>query len=87
MKVICTLKNSPSPHIHDKATEFPQSSAFNQRKFIKSAKEPRFPPWGKLDSSTHDLSDGLSSISILPKIRLETPHIMERLPIPGADYH
>jgi hypothetical protein len=34
MKVIWTLKNNPSPHIHAKATEFPQSSAFNQRKFM-----------------------------------------------------
>jgi hypothetical protein len=50
MKVIWTLKNSPNPHIHDKATEFPHRIAFNQRKFIKSAKESRFPPSGKLDS-------------------------------------
>jgi hypothetical protein len=35
MKVIWTLKNSPRPHIHDKATEFPHKRAFNQRKFIK----------------------------------------------------
>jgi hypothetical protein len=51
MNVIWTLKNNPSPHIHDNATEFPHRTAFNQRKFIKSAKEPRFPAMGKLDCS------------------------------------
>jgi hypothetical protein len=50
MKVIWTLKNKPSPHIHDKATEFPHSSAFNQRKFMKTAKEAPFRRWSKLDS-------------------------------------
>ena len=34
MKEICTLKNSPKPHIHAKATEFPHNKAFSQRKFI-----------------------------------------------------
>jgi hypothetical protein len=34
MKVIWTLKNSPKPHIHDNATEFPQRTAFNHRKFM-----------------------------------------------------
>ena len=50
MKVIWTLKNKPSPHIHDKATEFPHSSAFIQRKFMKTAKEAPFRRWSKLDS-------------------------------------
>ena len=50
MKVICTLKNNPSPHIHDRATEFPQRIAFNQRKFIKFAKELAIARTGKLDS-------------------------------------
>jgi hypothetical protein len=34
MKEIWTLKNSPSPHIHANATEFPHNNAFSQRKFM-----------------------------------------------------
>jgi len=58
MKVICTLKNRPSPHIHDRATEFPHRIAFNQRKFIKFAKEPSISRTGKPDS-LHSWSLGL----------------------------
>jgi hypothetical protein len=40
MKVIWTLKNSPSPHIQAKATEFPHHNAFNQRKFMPEREHP-----------------------------------------------
>jgi hypothetical protein len=83
MKVICTLKNSPSPHIHDNATEFPQSSAFNQRKFIKSAKEPSFPRTGKPDSQRISPRSPRNQ----SKIRLETAELMERLTPPAENYH
>jgi hypothetical protein len=62
MKVIWTLKNNPSPHIHDNATEFPHRTAFNQRKFIKNAKKPRFTPWSKPDSTELRKELGLSSV-------------------------
>ena len=49
MKVICTLKKSPSPHIHAKATEFPHSRELIQRKFIFGLKERAFHAAGKQD--------------------------------------
>jgi hypothetical protein len=87
MKVICTLKNNPSPHIHAKATEFPHRTAFNQRKFIKSAKESRFSRMGKLDSFRPCPQRPAYRLRNPPKIRLETPDLMERLRSPGANYH
>jgi hypothetical protein len=49
MKVICTLKKSPSPHIHAKATEFPHKRELIQRKFILAPKQPAFHAAGKQD--------------------------------------
>ena len=44
MKVIWTLKNNPSPHIQARATEFPQSSALIDRRFMKARRNPQSPP-------------------------------------------
>ena len=80
MKVIWTLKKSPNPHIHDKATEFPQRIAFNQRKFIKSAKEPSFHPRSKPDSFP------VTSINLTPSLRHHRQSVRNGTSFHNRDY-
>lgn len=81
MNEICTLKNSPNPHIHASATEFPHNKAFSHLKFISPTNRlsnrsaSRIYPLGELDVLPY-LAHASAMKSAILRVRSGSPILL-----------